>query len=71
MEYKGVDLKTAANEVINNKLVEAKGEGGLIAIDKFGRVVMPFNSPAMARGYMLPDGKVHVYFYKEEPTSSY
>ncbi|MGB1121672.1 MAG: isoaspartyl peptidase/L-asparaginase family protein [Saprospiraceae bacterium] len=71
MEYKSIDLKTAANEVVNKKLVEAKGEGGLIAIDKFGRVVMPFNSPAMARGYMLPDGKVHVYFYKNEPTSSY
>ncbi|NJN78678.1 MAG: isoaspartyl peptidase/L-asparaginase [Saprospiraceae bacterium] len=71
MEYKGLDLKSVANFIVNTKLVNAKAEGGLIAIDKFGRVVMPFNSPAMARGYMLPDGKVNVYFYKDEPTSSY
>ena len=71
MDYKQLDVKTAGDEIIQKKLKKAEGSGGLIAIDKYGRVAMPFNTEAMSRGYMLPDGKAHVYLYKNEPDSSY
>ena len=65
MEYKGLSLKDAANEVVMNKLVKMGGEGGLIAIDKQGNVAMPFNSEGMYRGYIKSDGTVVVEIYKD------
>lgn len=64
MAYKGVDLNTAAYEVINEELVKAGGEGGLIALDKMGNIAMPFNSEGMYRGYAKPGERV-VAIYKE------
>ncbi len=57
MEYKGVSLESAANEIINSKLVDAKGSGGLIALDKYGNVSMPFNTAGMYRGYVSDGGR--------------
>lgn len=65
MEYKGVDLETAGNAVINGKLVEAKGSGGAICVDKYGNVSLPFNSAGMYRGYVKADGDRKVAIYKE------
>ncbi|MFN7140362.1 MAG: isoaspartyl peptidase/L-asparaginase [Limisphaerales bacterium] len=36
------------------------GSGGLIAIDKDGRVALPFNTPGMYRGYRLNDEEATV-----------
>ncbi len=71
MEYQNVDVKTAGDAIINKKLKAIEADGGLIAIDKYGRVAMPFNSEAMSRGYMLPDGEARVFLYRDEPTASY
>lgn len=65
MEYKGLSLKDAADTVVKDKLVKMGGEGGVIAIDKDGNIVMPFNSAGMYRGYVLEDGKVVVEIYKD------
>jgi len=64
MEYGGKDLKTAAEDVIMRQLVEAKGSGGAIAVDKYGNVSMPFNSPGMYRGYAKPNER-EVKIFKE------
>jgi beta-aspartyl-peptidase (threonine type) len=50
MRYAQSSLTDAANDVVLNKL-EA-GSGGVIAIDRHGNVVMPFNTERMFRGYM-------------------
>lgn len=50
MEYKGLTLKEACELVIHDKLVKLGGEGGLVAVDKFGNVELSFNSPGMYRG---------------------
>src|SRR5437763_3753060 len=47
IEYKGWSLKQACDFVVNKKLTEMKGEGGLIAIDHFCNIEMPFNSKGM------------------------
>jgi L-asparaginase / beta-aspartyl-peptidase len=66
MEYKGLNLKDATDEVVMNKLVKIGGEGGLIAVDRNGNVAMPFNSEGMYRGYITADGKIYVNIYKDE-----
>jgi L-asparaginase / beta-aspartyl-peptidase len=65
MEYKKLSLKAAANEVVMNKLVKIKGEGGLIALDRKGNIAMPFNSEGMYRGFVKADGKIEVAIYKD------
>jgi beta-aspartyl-peptidase (threonine type) len=64
MEYKNLTIDQAANEVINKKLKEQGGEGGLIAIDAKGNITMPFNSAGMYRAYKKSDGKTEVLIYK-------
>ena len=64
MEYKGLSLDKATNEVVMKKLVKIGGEGGVVAVDKKGNVSMKFNSEGMYRGYVKNDGKPHVFIYK-------
>lgn len=65
MEYKGVSLAEAGNYIINEKLVEKGGTGGVVALDKDGNISMPFNTAGMYRGYRKP-GERYVAIYKEE-----
>lgn len=66
MEYKGMTLKDAADEVVMNKLVKMGGDGGVIAIDKDGNIAMPFNTSGMYRAYVDEKGNAVVKIYKEE-----
>ncbi len=65
MEYKGVDLKTASESVINGKLVKVKGSGGAVCVDSYGNVSLPFNSAGMYRGFAKANGERGVFIYKE------
>jgi len=65
MKYKNMSLKDAAAEVVSNKLVKAGGEGGIIAIDKNGNVVMEFNTTGMFRGYVDMNGKKEILLFKK------
>ncbi len=64
MEYKGLSVQQAADEVVMKKLVQRGGEGGVIAVDAQGNVAMPFNSEGMYRGFVKADGKPTVLIYK-------
>ena len=66
MDYKGLSVEDAANEVVMNKLVKMKGDGGVIALDKNGNHAMPFNTPGMFRGYINSDNEREVLMYKED-----
>ncbi len=64
MEYKGAPLAEAAQTALDK--VEADGgDGGLIALDKDGRMTMPFNTSGMYRGAITKDGKIEVYIFKD------
>lgn len=65
MKYKGLSVEEAAREVVNKKLVERGGEGGVIALDAKGNLAMPFNSEGMYRGFIKADGKSTVEIYKD------
>jgi beta-aspartyl-peptidase (threonine type) len=66
MEYKGLSLKEASELVVNEKLVKAGGSGGVICVDKYGNVSMPFNSKGMFRGFATADGKEGVFIFRDE-----
>ncbi len=63
MEFRGMNVKQAAEEALN-RAHELGGEGGLIAIDKNGDFALPFNTSGMYRGYMDANGKPVVQIYK-------
>lgn len=65
MEYKGMNLIDAANYIINDKMVEFGGSGGLIALDKEANIAMPFNTKGMYRGYKKSNGESVVKIFKE------
>ncbi len=66
MEYKGVTLKEAAREVIQEKVPALGGDGGIVAIDKDGNVTMEFNTAGMYRAHMNAEGKLIVGIYGDE-----
>lgn len=66
MEYKGLSLQNAADEVVMKKLVTIGGEGGIIALDRNGNIAMPFNSEGMYRGYIRGNGDSQIMIYKDE-----
>ena len=63
MEYRGMSLEEAARYEILEKLKSQGADGGLIAVDKNGKIAMPFNTDAMVRGYITSDGKIEVAIY--------
>ena len=64
MEYKGMALEEAANEVIFNKLLPVGGSGGVIAVDKDGNYTITFNTSGMFRGYVTAGGKREMAIFK-------
>lgn len=65
MEYKGLTLEEAAKEVIQKKLTELGGDGGIVAIDKNGNMVAEFNTPGMYRAFMDDKGELTIGIYKD------
>lgn len=65
MEYKGSSLQEASTEVIQNKLTELGGTGGIVAMDHQGNVAMEFNTPGMYRAHMNAEGELVIGIYKD------
>lgn len=58
MEYKGLSLKEAAQDVIWNKIDKMEGSGGgVICVDKQGNIVMEFDTGLMHRGWATSNGE--------------
>ncbi|MGB1308198.1 MAG: isoaspartyl peptidase/L-asparaginase family protein [Oceanihabitans sp.] len=64
MEHKNMSLKDASDEVINKRILEINGDGGLIAVDTKGNIAMPFNTEGMYRASKSSTGKEAVSIYK-------
>ncbi|MCL8008302.1 isoaspartyl peptidase/L-asparaginase [Gelidibacter japonicus] len=65
MDYKGLSLQEAAKEVIQKKVPDLGGDGGIIAVDKDGNMVMEFNTEGMYRASMDASGNLTVGIYKD------
>lgn len=64
MEYKGMSLKEACDFVVKDKLVKMGAEGGLIAIDAYGNIELPFNTPGMYRAWKNSGEESNVAIYE-------
>lgn len=64
MEHKGLSLQEASEEVINKRILNIKGDGGLIAVDAKGNIAMPFNTEGMYRACKSSTGIEDVSIYK-------
>ena len=70
MRHTGQSLAEAADTVINHVLVEAGGDGGVIAVDADGNIAMPFNTAGMYRAAVRTDGSVEVSIYRDDDQSA-
>jgi L-asparaginase / beta-aspartyl-peptidase len=66
VEYRGTSAQEAADEVVQNVLKPAGGDGGVIGLDRLGRVVMSFNTTGMSRGYIGENGDAVIMFTTED-----
>ncbi len=62
----GTPLAEAADKVINDILVKAGGEGGVIAMDHDGNITTPFNSEGMYRASIDTDGNMTISIYRDD-----
>ena len=68
MLYKHWSLGKASHFVINHKLKDAGGEGGVICLDRQGNIATPFNTSGMFRAWLKNDGKseeLKIAFFEE------
>jgi beta-aspartyl-peptidase (threonine type) len=63
MEYRQMPIQNAADTVIKKKLQSMGGDGGVIAMDRYGNMGISFNSEGMYRAYIGADGKPVVEIY--------
>jgi len=67
VQYKGMSLQAAADEVIQHQLTALKGDGGIIALTPDGQLAWSFNTPGMFRARLVEGGAVQMGIYKDEP----
>jgi len=58
MELTGADITCAAHRTIHQDLATVHGQGGLIAVDRDGRICMPFNTGGMFRAARSIAGEI-------------
>ena len=64
MEHKNMSLEDASYEVINKRILEIGGDGGLVAVDSNGNIAMPFNTEGMYRASKTSNGTEEISIYK-------
>lgn len=64
MEYKQFTLQEAMQCVVNEKLKNMQGEGGMIGVDHEGNYAMVFNSAGMYRSVKRSDGFTQTLIYQ-------
>lgn len=65
MKYRNDTLAEAANTVINDVLVKAEGDGGIIAVDAKGNIAAVFNTAGMYRAQIDSQGEMKIGIYQE------
>jgi beta-aspartyl-peptidase (threonine type) len=67
VEYKGMSVQAAADEVIQKQLTALGGDGGIIALTPDGQMAWSFNTPGMFRARISEGGAMQMGIYKDEP----
>ena len=66
VQYKGMALQAAVDEVAQKQLTALKGDGGVIAMTPDGQVAWSFNTPGMYRARMVEGGVEQFGIYNDE-----
>lgn len=61
--YLDQSLEEACETMLDVELVPLGGRGGVIAVDRYGNVAMPFRAEGMYRGVIREDGKPKVWIF--------
>src|SRR5688572_28556326 len=64
VEYLKIPLAQAVDQVLNGRMKQLGGNGGVIAIDPRGEIVLDFNSEGMFRGARTSQGRNEVAIYR-------
>ncbi len=64
VEYLKIPLSRAVDSVLNGRMKKLGGNGGVIAIDPNGEVVLEFNSEGMFRGVATSKGRREIAIYR-------
>ncbi len=67
VQYKGMPLQAAVDEVIGKQLTAMKGDGGVIAMTPDGQLAWGFNTPGMFRAHLVEGGTAALGIYSDEP----
>ncbi|MFP5208825.1 MAG: isoaspartyl peptidase/L-asparaginase, partial [Acidobacteriota bacterium] len=67
VQYRGMKLQAAADEVIHEELEAIHGDGGVIAITPDGQMAWSFNTPGMFRAKLAEGGRLQIGIYHDEP----
>jgi len=63
IEYKNLSIDIAAKNTLN-KVKNLGGSGGIVGIDKYGNIVMDFNTDGMYRAFKKSDGSFDIKIYR-------
>jgi beta-aspartyl-peptidase (threonine type) len=66
VKYQQKSIIQAADEVINQRLVEAGGTGGVIAIDAKGNIATPFNTSGMYRATKVGNEPANIMIWRDK-----
>lgn len=66
MEFKNLTLEQATHEVVQKRLLDLGGDGGLIAVDALGNVSLAFNTAGMYRAFAKANSPKTIAIYKDE-----
>jgi Asparaginase len=67
VQYKGLGLQAAADEVIQKQLTAMGGDGGVIAVAPDGQMAWSFNTSGMYRARVADGAPLTVGIYKDDP----
>jgi beta-aspartyl-peptidase (threonine type) len=67
VEYKGLALQAAVDEVIHKEVTGLNGDGGVIAVAPDGQMAWSFNTAGMYRAKLAEGGKLEIGIYNDEP----
>jgi beta-aspartyl-peptidase (threonine type) len=60
IEFAGMDVAAADDDMVFNRMKALGGTGGVIALDREGNFAAPFSTPGMFHGYLTADGTIVV-----------
>jgi beta-aspartyl-peptidase (threonine type) len=66
IQYTGVSLLQAAEQVVHQQLTALGGDGGIIAVDPQGNIALTFNTPGMYRASIDVEGALYVAIFGDE-----